>query len=178
MSEKYPTHNPWLEIPLDDYEKHMSHGSVGQLSLLNSLTKKYLSKIKPATCVFIGIAGGNGLEHIDNKISKRVIGIDINQDYLDATFKRYHVKIRSLELLKLDVSKHTVKICNSDFIWAGLIMEYIGIDTCLEFSRNNLSAGGHLIVTIQLNNNLKSVSPTGIESVKKAGLIFKDIDPD
>ncbi|HEY1869907.1 MAG TPA: hypothetical protein VGG71_02560, partial [Chitinophagaceae bacterium] len=36
---------------------------------------------------------------------------------------------------------------------------------------------GYFIVTIQLNNNLSSVSPTGVESVKKAGLIFNAVDP-
>jgi predicted TPR repeat methyltransferase len=169
--------NPWMEIPIDDYEQHMSHSSVGQLSLLSSLTKKYLTKIKPATCLFIGIAGGNGLEHIDNDISKNVIGIDINQKYLDVSFKRYRDRIDSLRLLELDITKNTNQICSADFIWAALILEYIGIDKCLEFSKNNILPGGHFIATIQSNNNLQSVSPTGIESVKKAGLIFKVIEP-
>ena len=170
--------NPWTEIPIADYERHMSHSSVGQLSLLNSLTKKYLTKIKPATCLFMGIAGGNGLEHIDNDISKNVIGIDINQEYLDVSFKRYNDRINSLQLLNLDITKNTNQICSADFIWAALILEYAGIDKCLEFSKNNTSPGGHFIATIQSNNNLQSVSPTGVESVKKAGLIFKTIDPE
>jgi hypothetical protein len=169
--------NPWTAIPIADYEQHMSHSSVGQLSLLNSLTKKYLAKIKPATCLFMGIAGGNGLEHIDNDISKNVIGIDINQEYLDISFKRYHDRIDSLQLLELDITKNTNRICNANFIWAALVLEYAGIGKCLEFSKNNISPGGHFIATIQSNNNLQSVSPTGIESVKKAGLIFKVIDP-
>lgn len=170
--------NPWTEIPIADYERHMSHSSVGQLSLLNSLTKKYLAKIKPATCLFMGIAGGNGLEHIDNDISKNVIGIDINQEYLDVSYKRYNDRINSLRLLNLDITKNTNQICSADFIWAALILEYAGIDNCLEFSKNNILPGGHFIATIQSNNNLQSVSPTGIESVKKAGLIFKTIDPE
>jgi len=170
--------NPWMEIPLADYEQHMSHESVGQLSLLNSLTKKYLAKLKPATCLFMGIAGGNGLEHIDNSISKKVIGVDINQEYLDASFKRYHHKIESLQLLNLDITKDSKRICSADFIWAALVLEYAGIDKCLEFSNNNILKGGHFVVTVQSNNNLQSVSPTGVESVKKAGIIFGKVDPE
>ena len=34
-----------------------------------------------------------------------------------------------------------------------------------------------IFVTIQSNNNVQSVGPTGIESVKKAGTIFKPVDP-
>jgi hypothetical protein len=74
--------NPWLHIPLEDYERHMSHHLVGQSTLLNVLTKKYLAAIKPEDVIFLGIAGGNGLEHVDNQITQRVVGIDINQDYL------------------------------------------------------------------------------------------------
>jgi len=170
--------NPWTQIPLDDYEQHMSHSSVGQLSLLNSLTKKFLAKLEPETCLFMGIAGGNGLEHIDNNITKLVIGIDINKEYLGVAFKRYHDKIDALKLLELDITKETNQICRADFIWAALVLEYAGIDQCLEFSHNNILHGGHLIVTIQANNNLQTVSPTGVETVKKAGTIFNAIDPE
>lgn len=50
--------NVWNKIPLEDYELHMQHESVGQLHLLNNLTKKYLEKLSPKTIVFLGIAGG------------------------------------------------------------------------------------------------------------------------
>jgi hypothetical protein len=170
--------NPWLNIPLEDYELHMSHDSVGQSGLLNSLTKKYLDKIKPQTAIFLGIAGGNGLEHIDRNITQRVIGIDINPDYLSATFKRYNHQIDFLQLLNLDIAKNSESICEADFIWAALILEYTGIDKVLEFSANNICRDGHLIVSIQSNNNKQSVSPTGIESVKKAGEIFSIVNPE
>jgi len=170
--------NPWLHIPLEDYELHMSHQMVGQSTLLNSLTKKYLEGINPETVIFLGIAGGNGLEHIDNKITKSVYGIDINQDYLDTAFKRYSHRIPSLQLLKLDITQHSESICKADFIWAALILEYTGTDRALEFCKNNLLKDGHLIVSIQANNNKTSVSPTGIESVKRAGEIFSIVDPE
>ncbi len=71
--------NIWNTIPLEDYERHMQHESVGQLQLLNNLTKKYLKKLSPEIVMFLGISGGNGLEHIDNNITSQVFGIDINQ---------------------------------------------------------------------------------------------------
>lgn len=170
--------NPWLHIPLEDYERHMSHHMVAQSTLLNALTKKYLDELKPETVIFLGIAGGNGLEHIDNKITKSVYGIDINSDYLDTALKRYKERIPSLKLLNLDVTRHAECICKADFIWAALILEYTGIDHVLAFCKNNLYKDGHLIVSIQSNNNIPSVSPTGIETVKKAGKIFFIVDPE
>jgi predicted TPR repeat methyltransferase len=170
--------NPWHEIPLEDYERHMSHELVGQSTLLSALTKKYLENIKPGSAIFLGVAGGNGLEHIDNRITKTVIGIDINQNYLDTTFSRYNERIASLQLINLDIAKNSERVYESDFIWAALIAEYSGIDPVLEFSRNNISSGGHFILSIQSNNNKPSVSSTGIESVKKAGQIFSPISPE
>jgi 2-polyprenyl-3-methyl-5-hydroxy-6-metoxy-1,4-benzoquinol methylase len=170
--------NPWLNIPLEDYERHMSHHLVGQAMLLNSLTKKYLDEIKPETVVFLGIAGGNGLEHIDNNITKSVYGIDINPDYLDTASVRYKQTIPSLQLMNLDIVKNPETICQADFIWAALVLEYTGIDKVLEFCTNNIRKDGHLVVSIQSNNNIQSVSPTGIESVKKAGEIFSIVNPD
>jgi hypothetical protein len=170
--------NPWLDIPLEDYELHMSHELVGQSTLLNSLTKKYLENIKPGSAIFLGIAGGNGLEHIDNQITKRVVGIDINQDYLDTAFKRYNHRISSLQLMNLDIIQHSEKIFGADFIWAALIAEYTGVDKVLDFSKSNISKDGHLIFSIQSNNNKPPVSSTGIESVKKAGSIFSAVNPE
>ena len=170
--------NPWLHISLEEYERHMSHHLVGQSALLNALTKKYLDSIKPETAIFLGIAGGNGLEHIDNQITENVYGIDINQDYLDIAFERYKERIPFLQLVKLDITQHSENICQADFIWAALILEYTGIDKALSFCANNIRKGGHMVISIQANNSIPSVSPTGIESIKKAGEIFSIVDPE
>jgi hypothetical protein len=170
--------NPWLHIPLEDYELHMSHHLVGQSTLLNALTKKYLAAIKPKAVIFLGISGGNGLEHIDNQIIKTVFGIDINQDYLDTAYKRYKESVPTLQLLNLDITQHSESICQADLVWAALVLEYTGIDKALAFCSNNMRKEGNLVISIQSNNNKQTVSPTGIESVKKAGEIFSIVDPE
>jgi 2-polyprenyl-3-methyl-5-hydroxy-6-metoxy-1,4-benzoquinol methylase len=170
--------NPWLDIPLEDYERQMAHYLVGQSTLLNDLTKKYLDEIKPDIAIFLGVAGGNGLEHIDNNITRAVYGIDINPEYLNTASKRYQPSIASLKLLNLDIVQHSETICRADFVWAALVLEYTGVDKVLEFSTNNMRKGGHLVVSIQSNNNKQTVSPTGIESVKKAREIFSIVNPE
>lgn len=170
--------NLWTQIPLGDYEQHMSHNSVGQSALLNRLTKKYMNALKPESCLFLGIAGGNGLEHINNRITKFVFGVDINQKYLKEVAKRYYGKIPSLKLINIDITRSKKKICQANFIWAALIMEYTGIDNCLRFSLKNLNRGGHLIISIQSTTGKQSVSSTGIESIKKISSIFQTVDTD
>ena len=56
--------NPWEEIILDDYEKHMSLDSVRQLQALDSIMKEQFAAYPVETAAVLGVAGGNGLEHI------------------------------------------------------------------------------------------------------------------
>ena len=94
--------NIWNSIPLEDYEQHMLHKTVGQLQLLNDLTKKYLGTIKPNSVLILGIAGGNGLEHINNTITKEVIGIDINEKYLEENFLPDKKSLKTYHFIKIE----------------------------------------------------------------------------
>lgn len=90
--------NIWEKVPLENYEKHMSHETVGQQQLLSELTRKYLQRLTPKTTMFLGVSGGNGLEYIDNTITDKVYGIDINKEYLLETKNRFDNRIADLEL--------------------------------------------------------------------------------
>ena len=94
--------NIWNSIPLEDYEQHMLHETVGQLQLLNDLTKKYLEATKPNTVLILGVAGGNGLEHIDKTITREVIGIDINDKYLEENFLPDKKSMKTYHFIKND----------------------------------------------------------------------------
>ena len=62
--------NPWKCINLSDYEKHMALASVKQLQALNQMMKGQLNKYNVQTVMILGVAGGNGLEHVDTEINK------------------------------------------------------------------------------------------------------------
>jgi hypothetical protein len=167
--------NPWNTIPLADYELHMQHKDVGQAQLLNDLTGKYLKSNKPEKILFLGISGGNGLEHIDAKRVKRVCAIDINSAYLEETRERFGNKIKQLDLVNVDIGSSTASFIKADFVWAALIFEYVDSKRCFEFINNNTAPYAKLIITIQSNNGVQSVSKTGVESIKSVGRIFKPI---
>ena len=166
------TINPWNNIPLADYELHMQHEDVGQAKLLNSLTGKYLEKYNPENILFLGISGGNGLEHINPDMVKRVCAIDINSLYLAETRERFGKKIKQLDLVNADIGASDESFIKADFVWAALIFEYVGIEKCFKFISNNTADHCKLIVTVQSNNGVQSVSTTGVESVKSVGSIF------
>ncbi len=50
--------NPWEEIKLDDYEKHMSLDSVKQLQTMNKMMKDQLDAYPVTMAMILGIAGG------------------------------------------------------------------------------------------------------------------------
>lgn len=170
--------NAWNLVPLDDYELHMQHNEVAQSQLLNKLTSKYLQKHRPEHLLFLGISGGNGLEHIDLNKVKTVYGIDINQSYLDMTQKRFGEKIKQLALVNADISTSNESFLKADFVWAALIFEYIDIQRGFEFIANNIAQSVKLIITIQSNNGNQSVSQTGVKSIQSVKEIFKVVNKD
>ena len=66
--------DPWLSIPLADYEGHMGADNVQQLSALSGLFKRALDVCLPDSVAILGIAGGNGLEHANPATIKRIVG--------------------------------------------------------------------------------------------------------
>ena len=81
--------NPWEEIKLDDYEKHMSLDSVKQLQAMNSIMKEQFEAYPVTSAMVLGVAGGNGLEHVRKEKYSKVYGVDINKEYLKAVAERY-----------------------------------------------------------------------------------------
>ena len=56
--------NPWKEIKLEDYEKHMSLDSVRQLQAMNKIMYEQFEAYPLKAAVVLGVAGGNGLEFV------------------------------------------------------------------------------------------------------------------
>lgn len=68
--------NPWKEMPLTEYELHMSSDTVKQLQAINAIMKAQLSSYPLSSIMILGIAGGNGLEHIEINKFRKVYGVD------------------------------------------------------------------------------------------------------
>ena len=84
--------NPWEEIKLDDYENHMSLDSVKQLQTMNMIMKSQFSDYPVDSAIVFGIAGGNGLEHVERKKYRAVYGVDINVQFVSNCAVRHSVR--------------------------------------------------------------------------------------
>lgn len=120
--------NPWETISLSDYENHMRLDSVKQLQSLNQTMKKQLQDYDVKTVMIFGIAGGNGLEHIDKTKYESVYGVDINESYLQAVAERYNNLSGILKCLNIDIVNEAEKLPRTELLIANLLIEYIGYD--------------------------------------------------
>ena len=118
--------NPWEEISLNDYEKHMSLDSVMQLQAMNSIMKEQFEAYDVHSAMVLGVAGGNGLEHIDTVKYRKVYGVDINKSYLDAVAERYTAIGSVLQCLRVDLVANPQMLPDAELIIANLLIEYIG----------------------------------------------------
>lgn len=120
--------NPWNDISLSDYEKHMSYHTVRQLQALNEMMEFQLNSFPVSEAMILGIAGGNGLDHVNKNKLKKVYGVDINQQYLQEVITRYSGLSNILECLCVDLKTQAALLPQSDLVIADLLIEYIGCE--------------------------------------------------
>jgi hypothetical protein len=145
--------NPWEEISLDDYEKHMSLDSVRQLQALDSIMKEQFDAYPVETAAVLGVAGGNGLDHIATDKFRIVYGVDINADYLRAVSQRYTQLSGVLKCLRIDLINEAEKLPHAQLLIANLLIEYIGYGA---FQRAVLqTAPRYVSCVIQINTDVE-----------------------
>lgn len=120
--------NPWQRIPLEDYENHMKLASVKQLQAMNELMRSQLSSCDARTAMVLGVAGGNGLEHVDTAKYNRLYGVDVNRAYLNACKQRYPKLAGVFVPVCLDVSRDAARLPKAELVIANLFIEYIGVE--------------------------------------------------
>jgi hypothetical protein len=169
--------NPWLALPLEDYEGHMGSAAVNQLAPLADLFGEALARLRPRSVANLGVAGGNGLEHIDSTLTTRVVGIDVNPGYLTATKQRFS-DLRGLELHCVDLQHHPLDLEPVALVHAALVFEHAGTEKCLDNAVSLVSGGGHLSVVLQLpSEDRPVVTPSAFASMETLAGDFTFVDP-
>lgn len=167
--------NPWEDLLLEDYENHMRLENIRQLQTLNNIIKEQLYRYDVRTVIILGIAGGNGLEHVDTSRLDAVYGIDINQDYLDACRIRFSGLGDALILKKMDLTNEGIVLPEADLLIADLIIEYIGIDPFVNGLRKSRPA--FVSCVIQKNYDAAFVSDSQYTQAFSAiSEIHQDVD--
>jgi hypothetical protein len=169
--------NPWREIPLADYEAHMQSEAVGQAAVLSEMFGEVLELRKPASLAMLGVAGGNGLERIDQEQTKRVLGVDLNPQYI-ATVRERFAQMAGLELYAIDLAEETIALAPVELVHVALVFEHAGLGRCLENALALMTPDGALSVVVQLpSTQSQVVGSSGVASVARLSSHFTLVDP-
>jgi SAM-dependent methyltransferase len=98
--------NPWLDIRESDYVGHMSSPAVNQRPVLGRLLRDALDSARPAAVLVLGCSTGNGFEHVDATVTRRVTGVDLNRAYLRKLVERFPNPAFALDVQCADLAEY------------------------------------------------------------------------
>jgi len=151
--------NPWEEINLSDYENHMKLNTVMQLQAMNDMMRRQFYQFPVKTIMVLGIAGGNGLEHIDANIIEKIYGVDVNKEYLQACAARYENLNGILECVCADLTDEKTILPYAELVIANLLIEYIGYACFKKVITRINPQYVSCIIQINMDDNFVSDSP-------------------
>jgi SAM-dependent methyltransferase len=158
--------NPWLEIPLGDYEGHMSMPAIGQASMIADQLATLVARFRPSSVAVVGCAGGNGFDRLATL--ERIVGVDINPRYIDQASARYAAQIHALELYVGDIQREQQIFQPVDLIYAALVLEYVDLAQSMLNLARHCASGGVLATLVQLPHGSRSaVTPSPYSSLQR-----------
>jgi hypothetical protein len=170
--------DPWLLIPLGDYERHMSLPGVAQAQMLSAELAAAVRAHAPRSVAVAGCAGGNGFEALTAGQLQRIVGIDINPDYVAAARARFGSGLPGLELYVADITSALARVAPVDLVFAGLLLEYVDVTKALKTLRELCSPAGCIVVVLQLpSGDLPAVSPSPFASLRALSASMRLRDP-
>ena len=125
----------------------MALAEVAQAQLLSGIFAEALKEHAPRSVAVLGCAGGNGFTEIDPTITPRVVGVDINPDYIAQARARFQDRIPALELCVGDIQAEDLVREPVDVIYAALVFEYVDAGAALDRIRSILNPGGSCILS-------------------------------
>lgn len=169
--------NPWLEIPLSDYESHMSLPTIAQAEMLAAQFSDALHQFSPESVAVIGCAGGNGFDRIPSA-TKRVVGVDINPSYIASASSRYLGRIPGLEFHVADIQDGPLPFAPVDLVFAALVFEYVSLSAALGNLSRVCRPGAHLVSVLQQPSvHVHAVSPSPYQSIQVLVPLMRLISP-
>ena len=159
--------NPWLSIPLAEYEGHMALPEIGQAEMLAGELEFAVRQYSPKSVAVIGCAGGNGLDRLVESGIERIVGIDINPAYVQTVRRRFRSRIPGLELHVADIQSMLPQIAPVNLIFAALILEYVDVPMTMRSFLKLCAPDGALVVILQAASpNVEKTSPSPYKSIQ------------
>jgi SAM-dependent methyltransferase len=170
------TPNPWTVVPAADYERHMGPQGVDQLGPLAAILEEVYAAAQPDRLLVLGCATGNGLEHVNPAVTKRIVGVDVNLQYLGVARQRFIGLGARLELFCSEAEKFRAAPGSFDLVHAALLLEYLHPEPLVRRIAEWLAPHGTCSVVLQLPGGKGPEAPTKtMQIIEKA---MKLVPPD
>jgi SAM-dependent methyltransferase len=157
--------DPWLAIPVDDYEAHMR--AVGQSAILRAMFLRVYSERRPKRLAVLGCTTGSDLRLIDPAATELAIGVDINPAYLETARERLAPLGAKLKLVEGDVLRVELPAGELELVHAALLLEYVDPLSLFRRVHEWLAVGGVCsIVTQEPSSEQPAVSETPYQSLR------------
>ncbi len=171
--------NPWLDIPLADYEQHMALPENGQAQMLAKELGAVVEECHPKSVAIIGCAGGNGFKCLLGHGLERVVGVDINPTYIDTFRRRCRGAFSKVESYVADIQLDELRFPPVDLVFVALVFEFVDLDKTIKALRPLCLPGGCFAVVLQLANpSLEAVTPSPYTSLQKLAPILRLLEPE
>lgn len=118
-----PRSHPWALVPAAECEADLVRS--GERELLATLFGKVYAARRPRRLAVLGVGTGDGLEHVDVRVTGRTVGVDLNLSCL-AVARQRHMRLgATLELLCADLEAARLPAGAFDLVHAALVLEYV-----------------------------------------------------
>lgn len=155
----------------------MAWPGIEQAQMLSDIFAGAIEQFAPKSVAVLGCAGGNGFDRIPTSVS-RVVGVDINPRYIDEAGRRFNGRFENLELIIGDIQNDTTAFTPVDLLFAGLVLEYVNVETAISRTRSMVATNGRLVTVLQLPSmGYRQVSPSPFLSVHALAEVMRLVPP-
>jgi hypothetical protein len=166
--------NPWLTIPLHEYEAHMSLPAVNQAALMADILACVCDTYRPGSLALLGCAGGRGLDRVDPAVVSRIVAIDINGSYVQRARERYAQRFHAFSSFVADIERDPLPIVPVRLAFAALVFEYVDPVVAMRNVASLVEPGGALVTVIQLPSAAaEAVAPSPYESIQRLASVMR-----
>jgi len=170
------TPNPWTVVPAADYERHMGPQGVDQRAPLSAIFEEVYAAAQPDRLLVLGCGTGDGLEHVNPAVTKRIVGVDVNLQYLGVARQRFIGLGARLELFCSEAERFRAAPASFDLVHAALLLEYLHPEPLVRRIAEWLAPHGTCSVVLQLPGGKGPDAPTKtMQIIQKA---MKLVPPD
>lgn len=156
----------------------MNSPEVDQAAVLSRLLGEALAGFAPRDLLLLGCATGNGLSQVDPGVTRRVVAVDINPEYLGQLRRRNPNPGFDLRVDCADVMTYEFTDEAFDLAHCALLLEYVDWPRLLPALSRTIRRGGVLGVVLQRPSDAHPVvTPTRFRSLGRLETIFRFVEP-